>query len=276
MATPVWLLNGHDLADVLGLTLTDDTTWRASTTIRRNPITIPGQHGVLSRSIPVFEEPKVTVDAWVIAASEVALQDAVDQVVALAVQSTLTLTRVSAGVSASARVDLVSIGHSGYVEDAASRIVMLFAVPGAFFRSAVWTSDDVDFAADLVNVEMPGLSGSTAPIADAVLRVTGPCTNPYFTDPTTGTGVMYVGAVAAGEYLYLCPKPVSARISTSPTAWATGGSDVSGHVTFPAAGQLQMWPVVQSATERKVLLSATGSGRTTATKIAVRGQAAYL
>lgn len=153
---------------------------------------------------------------------------------------------------------------------------MLFAIPGTFFRAAAWTSADLAFAADLTMAELSGLSGSTAPIGDATIRVTGPATSVTVTDPTTGAGITWSGSLAAGQYLFMRPRPLSARISSLSSEWTSGGTDVSTGLDFPAAGRLQLWPVVQSATVRKVLINATGDGRTTATKLAVQAQGAYL
>jgi hypothetical protein len=277
MTNPVdFQVNGLSLASALGLTLTSDTTWRAEVKTRQSPITIPGQHGALNVGLPVYESGQVVANAWALAANQAALETAINQFIALCAAPTVTLTRVSGGLTQSAVVRLVSINHPNFVPGSASRIVIALSIPGVFFRSAVATSPDLAYSGNLTNIEIAILSGSTAPIGDAVLRVTGPRTNPYVTDPSTGTGIYWAGTVPASQYLYLCANPVSARLSTSSSAWTSGGTDVSGAVSFPAAGRLQLWPVVQSATVRKVLLSATGTGGTAASKLAVRAQGSYL
>ena len=276
MSNSTWLLNGYDLDTALGLRLGRATQWRVATAIRRSPLVMPGAHGSLSSGRPIFDDTVATAEAWVLASSQDELEEKLNHFEALAVQTALTLTRTSGSLTTSAAVDLVSVTHSDYVTRTSSRVTVLFAVPGVFFRAAPWTSSDLAFTSSLTNTELTGLSGSTGPIGDAVIRITGPATSVSVDDPMTGTGISWSGTLNAGQYLFLRARPLSGRISSTATDWSSGGSDVSGAVSFPAAGRLQLWPVVQSATVRKILMSATGTGRSTATKLAVQGQGAYL
>lgn len=272
-----WLINGLTAGAALGLKLERDTTWKMNVSTRQTVIELAGQHGNLNPGLPIFESSTVSMQALVMAASEAAVEEAVSHFTALCASPTLTLTRTSDGVTATAAAKLVSISPSDWHPDAwMCRITALFAIPGVFLRGDVWTSDVLAANWDLTGVELTGLSGSTAPVGDAILRVTGPCTNPYVSDPTSGTGLQYTGTVSAGQYLFMSARPLRARLSSSSTDWASGGTDVSAALTYPAAGRLQLWPAVQSATVRKVLFSWTGSGRTTATKLTVRAQGAYL
>ena len=277
MADVTWKLNGLDLDEDLGGYLGAVTVWRPAVSVRGTTIVIPGQHGARRPGLPVYEEPQVTIQ---LVRDEVEtqsdLEEKVNQASALLAQPSLTVTRVSGDLETSAVASLVSIAADGFIPGRAGSATALLAVPGVFFRRPVWTSPDLAFAGDVTSVELAGLSGSTAPIPDAVIRITGPRTNPYVTDPSTGTGIFWQGTVAAGQHLFLCPKPLSARLSANAADWLSGGTDVSGAVSFPAAGRLQMWPVVQTATTRKVLVSATGTGGTAASKLAVRAQGSHL
>lgn len=272
-----WMINSLTVDDALGMRLERDTTWKMAVTSRQTSMETAGEHGSVSVGLPVFESAAVSMIAIVRAASEDDIEDAVDQFKALCAAPGLTLTRTSGGVAASARARLASVTPSDWQPGAWScRITVLFSIPGVFLRGEVWTSNVIAANWDLTSVELDGLSGSTAPIGDAVIRVTGPCTNPYISDPTSGTGLQWVGTVAAGQYLFMSARPLNARLSSTSTDWAAGGTDVSAALTYPAAGRLQLWPAVQDATTRKVLISMTGSGRTTATKLTVRGQGAFL
>lgn len=132
------------------------------------------------------------------------------------------------------------------------------------------------FTSDLTNVAIHHLAGSTAPITDPIIRITGPCTNPTITDPTTGTGISWTGTVAASTYLYLHPDRLTARTSASDTAWLSGGTNVSSGIDYPAPGPLQLWPMVDSFTSRTIRLSATGTGKTAATRLTVRAARSFL
>lgn len=272
-----WSINGLTVADALGLHLLRETTWALNVTARQSPIEIPGEHGSVQVGLPTYESGTVTMSAIAVASSEAAVEAAIAQFKALCGSPSLVLTRTSGGVTATAAARLVSVAPADWAPGAWSvRIVAIFAIPGVFLRGPVWTSSDIAAMWDLSAAELTGLSTSTAPIGDAIMRITGPCTNPYVSDPSTGTGLSCIGTVVAGQYLFMSARPLSARLSSSSADWLSGGTDVSAALTYPGAGRLQLWPVVQTATTRKVQISMTGSGRTSATKLAVRGQAAYL
>lgn len=273
-----WSINGLAVSDALGLHLLRETTWALSTTVRQNPTEQAGEHGSTQTGLPTYESSTVTMSALAVASSEAAVEAAIAQFKALCGSPTLVLTRTGAdGVAAGGVARLVSVTPADWQPGAWSvRIVALFTITGVFLRGPSWTSYDLAAQSDITAVELTGLSTSTAPIGDVTMRITGPCTNPYVSDPSTGTGLSYIGTVAAGQYLFMSARPLSARLSSSSADWLSGGSDVSAALTYPAAGRLQLWPAVQTATTRKVLISMTGSGRTSATKLTVRGQGAYL
>lgn len=277
-----WLLNGYDLDSVTGR-LGAVTLWRPPISVRRSPIIIPGQHGSLDLGLPVFEEPTLTIGVRSNGATQAALEAAVSNLVGLLAQPTLTVTRVSGGVTASAVARLTSADIDEGFQPAGAGIpgqstpVAVFALPGVFFREAAAAGADLAFTTDLTNQAVSHLAGSTAPIVDPVVRITGPATQVSVTDPGTATGISWAGTLAAGQYLFLGPKPLSGRISSTSSAWTSGGTDVSPAVSYPAAGRLQLWPVVGATIDdRRILISASGTGRTAATKLAIRAGRSFL
>lgn len=278
-----WLLNGIDLDQASGR-LAAVSLWRPPLSVRRSPITIPGAHGSLDPGLPVFEEPTVTIGVSSGGhATQAALEAAVNNVVGLLAQPTLTLTRVSGGITTSAPVKLVSADlDDGFLPAAGGTPgravpVAVLAIPSVFLRETVSTGDELAFNTDLTNQQITHLAGSTGPIVDPIIRIQGPCAAVTVTDPGTGTGLSWAGTLAAGQYLFLCPRPLSARISSTATAWTTGGTSELANVGWPAAGRLQLWPVVAgSITDRRVLVTATGAGRTAATKLTVRAGRSFL
>lgn len=272
-----WKVNGIDLDTALGAVLTDATVVRADVTTRRTEVEIPGEHGVLSPGLPVYTAPQVLLSPKWHVTSQAQLEEKVNHARALLGQPTLTLTRVSGGLETAAAARLVSISAGDFLVGTYESILATLTVPGVFFRAAEATTPDQAFDTDLTNWEVAALSGSTGPVGDATIRITGPATSVTLTDPMSGTGLSWAGSLTAGQYLFLTGRPLTARKSTSPDAWAAGGSSELANVSFPAAGRLQLFPVVQSPTSRKVLLSAAGGGRTVGvTKIAVRGKPSYL
>ena len=271
-----WLINGLDVESALGGSVQTSGLWRPPVSVARTLVKMAGEHGGIAVGLPTFEAPTLSIELLVRASSQTDLEAKIGQMHAVLASPALTLTRIYAGGSVSAAAVLMSIGHSDFVFGSLTRVVVGLSIPGVFLRGPVWTSDLIPAQANIVALGLTGLSGSTAPIGDAVIRATGPCTNPYVADPTSGTGLQWTGTVAAGQYLFMSARPLKARLSASSADWASGGTDVSAALTYPAAGRLQLWPAVQDATSRKVLISMTGSGRTSATKLTVRGQGAYL
>lgn len=272
-----WKINGLDLDTALGGYLTSVTAWQSPVTVRRTPIVIPGVHGTKTRSAVVLDEAQVVIQiAWDEVTSQADLQERVSHATALLTQPTITLTRISGGLETSAAAELVSIAPDDFVPGRGAKLLAIFAIGGVFFRGPTVTSAEIPFATDLINAELTDLAGSTGQILDAVARVTGPRTNPYLTDPTTGTGLQWTGTVPAGQYLFMSAKPLSARLSANQTDWVSGGTDVSAALSWPAAGRLLLSPVVQSGTVRKVLISATGAAGSAASKLTIRAARSFL
>ena len=271
-----WLINGLDVATALGLRLTQDTSWRMGTANRRTTVELPGVHGNINLGLPVYDEQQVTLDANVQAATEGALEEAISHFLALCGTPTLTLTRISGGVTSTADAALVSIAHDEWVPSVSTHIVAVFAIPGAFFRGPTVTDADLVFSGTLTAQEIAALSGSSAPISDAVIRITGPATSVTLTDPTSGTGLTWSGTLGSGGYLFLRGRSLMARISGSPSDWLSGGTSDLDAIGYPAAGRLQLFPVVQSATVRKIQLTASGTGLSGASRLCVQGRKAYL
>ena len=271
-----WLVNGLDLETALGGSVQTSGLWRPPVSVSRTLVKMAGEHGGIAVGLPVYESPTLSIELLVRASSQTDLEAKIGQMHAVLASPNLTVTRIYKSGSLSAQAVLASIGHGDFVFGSLNRVIIGLSIPGVFLRGPVWTSADIAAMWDLSAAELTGLSTSTAPIGDAIMRITGPCTNPYVSDPSTGTGLSYIGTVAAGQFLFMAARPLTARLSSSSADWLSGGSDVSAALTYPGAGRLQLWPAVQTATTRKVQISMTGSGRTSATKLAVRGQAAYL
>lgn len=188
---------------------------------------------------------------------------------------TFELGRSIGSVSQSATAKLRSISEPDF-RPGAGLLVGVFTVvilDGAFHGP----SADVvrSLAASFSAVSLPGLAGN-AQVEDWTIRVTGPATSADFTDDVSGTGVSWAGTLAAGQYLFL--NGVAARRSTVATDWVSGGTDVSGGVSKPAAGILAFTPAVNpiDILTRTVSWSGSATGATSATEVTLRGRAAYV
>lgn len=272
-----WLVNGLSATQAFGLRLTQDTSWKAGAATRRTTMQLPNMHGLLNLGLPVFDETQVTLDAWLWASSEAQIEEACNQFLAVCSAPRLTLTRISGGLTLTAAAALVTIGHDGWTPGAACHVVVVFAIPGAFLRDpAPATSNDFVFSGTISNQPIVQLAGSTAPIPDPMIRVTGPCTGVTVSDPQTATAISWTGSLPAGQYLFISPHPLSARVSDNAADWSSGGTSVLAGVDYPGAGRLQLWPVVDSGTARSVKFTAQGSGLTPASRLCIQARRSYL
>lgn len=264
MAAPVYRIDGS------GLALLKGTLHRPAVSVRRSVVQRPGLHGVVPAGGVVFDEPTVRLRVFVESPTAAAFEVAVAALMArLARPGDITLTRIAGGVETAAIARLVGVSEPVYYPDRAADHTITLAIPGVFFRDPAPISTAALAAqANVVAAPLTALAGGSGPISDAVVRVAGPCTQVSVSDPASGTGLSWSGALAAGSYLYLDAASLSARISTSASAWDSGGTVVTGGLDYPGAGPLQLWP--------QPAISVTGVGRASTTTVMVRARRAFL
>ncbi len=161
-----------------------------------------------------------------------------------------------------------------------ARLTAICRIPGVYWRDeteATWAG------------LLPGASqaatpfaGSTGPIVDALLRVTGPATNPSVTDVATGGKVSYTGTVSAGNRLLIDCGSLKAAIVTTDTWDLTTGSDVTGNIGATGPGSAFRWLHLTPAVavgdpfSRVVLVTSAATATTGASGLQVRARRAYL
>lgn len=251
--------------------------WRPPVTVRRNVLTVPARSGTVPTGAPpVFDEPTMTLELLCEGAM-VNLEAAANELTGLLAMPGLTLGRYSGGLATSAPAELVSISPGEFVVDSGAFLTAALAIPSVFLRGATADTAPVVVTSPST-VTLATLAGSTAPITDAVLRLTGPATSVTAVDVVTGTGIAWTGVLTAGQYLFLDVRTLTGRISSSATDWSAGGTDVSGQLDYPGPGPLQAWPRMEGVNpaDRRVKLTVTGAGFTGATALAVRAAPSYL
>lgn len=269
-----WSLSG---VDTRRWNIRTGSLWRPPVAARRSVLTIPGRHGVVRTARPpVFDEPVVSLTLRCKGAMA-SLEAVYNEAQALLTAPGLILGRTSGGVVTSAPADFVSASPGEFFADVLADFSVQLALPGVFLRGA-----SVDSPAQLVTtgdvVSLPGLAPGTGPVADAVLRVRGAGTSVSAVDNVSGTGISWTGALLGTEYLFIDMATLTARRSTSATAWTTGGDDVSGGLSYPAPGPLQIWPRMALADPavRSASVTVTGAGFNATTALTVRAEPAYL
>lgn len=270
-----WLLAG---VDTRRWNVQAGSLWRPGANVRRSVLTVPNRHGtVRTGRPPVFEEPVVSLELRCKGAMS-SLEAAANELMALLTAPGLVLGRSSGGLTTSAPVDFVTASPGQFVADVVADFSVQLAVPGVFFRTA-----SVDSTPEVVTspevVTLAALGAGTAPVTDAVLRIRGAGSAFSVVDAITGTGISWSGTALTGsEYLFINMASLTARRSTSSTAWASGGTDASGGLSYPAVGPLQIWPRMAAAdpAARAARVTVTGTGFDATTALTVRAAPAYL
>lgn len=268
-----WTLAGIDTRRWL---IQAGSLWRPAVAVRRSVLTIPGRHGVVrTPRPPVFEEPVVSLEMRCKGVMS-SLEAAYNELQALLTAPGLVLGRTSGGITTSAPVEFVTASPGQFIADTLADISVQLAVPGVFLRSA-----SVDSTPEVVTtgevVTLAALGAGTAPVSDAVLRFRGAATSVTIVDVTSGTGISWTGSLSNSQFLFLHPATASARIGTA-SDWASGGTDASGGLSYPAPGLLQIWPRMLAAdpAARAARVTVTGAGFDANTTLTVRAQPAYL
>ncbi|MEV6033563.1 hypothetical protein AB0L65_20580 [Nonomuraea sp. NPDC052116] len=167
---------------------------------------------------------------------------------------------------------------------ARARLTVVVEVPGVYWRDeavTTWAGN-----ANASNQAVATLTGSTAPITDALLRVTGPATNITITDVATqgAVGLLTSGsnAITASERLLIDAAAMRAAVVTTDTWDLATGTDKTGVISVFGPGSASRWihltpaMAVGDPFSRAVLISCTATGTTAASKLEVRARRAYL
>jgi len=252
-----WLINGVDAAT---WGVQRDTNWTPPVVVRSNLMSLPGKDGALVLdSSPIFDEPKIPFKFTLRARKQANLEELANALKAHLAHPNLTLTRVSGGLTTSARARLESIALADFLVGRKSDIHAILAIPGVFMRGAISTCAQ-KVSSDTWQV-IENLTGSTGPITDAVIQVLGPATTVSITDSVNGTGFTWAGTLASGQYLYLNPANLGAWVSSSATAWTAAAQN--GTVDYPAPGVLRLIPDgAKREVKAKVLIGGSNSATT--------------
>jgi len=117
----------------------------------------------------------------------------------------LSVERVYAsGDRRQADCEVITVITPDILDDTAARMSVELAVPGAFWADVDPTTHALQYdvaGANSQDCEVYSLVGQTAPCADPVIVVTGPCTTLSITDTETGEGFSYATALSGADTL---------------------------------------------------------------------------
>lgn len=161
---------------------------------------------------------------------------------------------------------------------ARARLAVMLRIPGVFWRDTVpadWSTTTL-----AAPVRVASLDGATAPVLDAVLRVTGPMTGLRVTDTETGGWVSYPGTVAAGRQLRVHCGRMDAHEAPAVT-WEGTEANATGRIVTGGPGSgyrfLALTPApIGSVHDRGVRILVEGSATSAATLVELHARRAFL
>lgn len=193
----------------------------------------------------------------------------------------MTLSYTAGSIVRVAEVALDSVSEPEVdVGSARGRLTAIFKIPGVFWRDPITST----WAGSANAAEQPvtTLAGSTGPVADALLRITGPAVNPAITDVATGDTITRPSGLTAGQRLLIDCGQMKARLVTTDTWDMSAGSDVTGQIQATGPGSAFHWLHLTPAVgvgdpfSRVVLVTSSATSTTGASGLEVRARRAYL
>jgi hypothetical protein len=169
--------------------------------------------------------------------------------------------------------EFVSVSVAEDPDNAYLQATFVVRAPGVYFRDLTDTTSAgvaLATASQIADV----LSGLSAPVQDAIVRVRGAVTGLQVTD-SSGAWFTYGPALTTTQYLRFESGTGRAYLTSSDT-W-TGGTEVSADIDFNGPrGIFELTPYFTSDPSTRVArLTVATASRTTA-QVEVRGRAAYV
>ena len=228
--------------------------------IERRTVTVSG--GGRDGNVPVPQSSESPVIALVVRVPE-ASEEAF-----LALLSSPSLTLTHDGRDAVVEL-LAAASEFGFLF---TDYTCLFRVPGMFWRDpTVTTTTAVAISSASVVVDV--MSGLSAPVRDAIVRIKGGVTNPKVTD-SQGSSFQYIGVLPATSWLRFHSD--TGRAYTTTTDVWTGGTEVTGVVlNGPTVYPLELTPKFTDPTIRAAQFTVTTTARTGTPTVEIRGKRAY-
>jgi hypothetical protein len=278
----------------------DSSAWNVESKVRQwagarsADVVLPGVDGVAASLNDDLEPTLMTLSMWVVGTDENGLipngsngmaqcRANLDQLSALfgVRHRLISIIEVvdAAGTQRQANAKVVDSISPEVRAGGLGRFTVTLQLPEAMWQDPA-TSDWSQSSVVAGNTyEVTSLQGSTGPVADGILTFTGPATNPQLTDFNTGAYARLNVALTAGQVWRL-------NCATWATQYGSGltfaSADTAGTSGQPAtvfgggtARFLRMQPTLNSGA-RRVSLTVTGSGFTSATAIGVRARRKYL
>lgn len=193
----------------------------------------------------------------------------------------MTLTYTAGTIVRVADVTITAVSEPEVnVGAARARLTAVVRVPGVFWRDAFATT--WEGSANSPDQPVTTLAGSTGPIVDALIRITGPAVNPTVVDVATGGTVMRPSGLTASQRLLIDCDRMQARVVNTDTWDLTAGTDVTGQIQVTGPGSAFRWLHLTPAVgvgdpfSRVILVTTTATSTSAASKVEIRARRSYL
>lgn len=242
---------------------------------------VPGFDGIMPVAYESLEAPPQVIALSVGGdgsggETDLGLQQNLNALGALFRNATL-LTKTVDGVSRTATVQLGSLSAPEYAPDATAKVTATLRLVKSYWRGPSGDYSRLHPPLGGVN-RVTTLDGSSGPVDDALILITGPIANPRVTDLASGEWVQANFTVAAGEKLLINCATWQARRGTTVT-YAGGGSIVSQTLSASKgrAALLRLTPAMTAGDplDTRVTVSLTGTGDNADTTLGIRAQPAF-
>lgn len=202
-----------------GVSIDDRAGWDDTPGMRGGNITLLGRHGELWRKKtygPGRRTLNLTVhgtgaDGWSVPATDrlqrAAYEEALDALLRIFAprHRLLSVERVHAnGDRRQADCEVTSVIAPEALGMTAGRLSVELVIPGSFWEDVDAVSYRLPYnvvTGGSQDLEVYSLAGQTAPCADAVVTITGPCSTVQVHDTEIGSGFTYSVAISAGQTL---------------------------------------------------------------------------
>lgn len=307
---PIIKINGIDMEDPSGRWgVRREQGLRTLPGLRATSVVVPGRSGALWPAHDPYEANTFPLSLWVMgngsneAQQSADLEQNLESLYFLFTQSPVEVSYQMAPTGG-VRVALARVVSSSSPTPLdgrdAARLDVIFEIPGVFWRDAIPTelnNSTPELSWTWKQFEIPFLTGSTAPVDDLELMVTGPYTKldivggrviNQVMDPAATTRLLYTGNIASTAALYIdCGNMRAWRQFVRDPSWegVTKGVDETGFVSSSgidsASAWLKCWPDASAGSfsnpaDRKVFLTIRAMGATSQTKFRIRGRRAFL
>lgn len=184
------------------------------------------------------------------------------------------------GTTRTAEAIVISASTAELLSTTTLRLAVLWQIPGVFWRDQHLTTWETGLPL-IDSTPVATLDGSTAPITDALIRITGPADRPWVLDWATGGELSFDGLVDSGEWLLLDCGRMRATLTAMDTWDLDAGTDVTGMVATRGPGSGTRWlhltPVMVGGDPdtRRVEVTAGATSQSGAV-LEIRARRAYL